>query len=73
VASSPQSLGSDTNPKYDRTNGLSLSDLDKANDVYGCPQDPHGIQEVANLRTQVLPDGVELVAEDLVVLLVVNQ
>jgi hypothetical protein len=30
----------------------------KVNDVYGRPQHPRRIQKVANIRTQVLPDGV---------------
>src|SRR5258708_21159811 len=36
-------LGSDTNPKHDGADGLSLSNLDKANEVYGRPPNPHGI------------------------------
>lgn len=61
-----ESPGSNTNPKYDGTDDLFLifDQIGKANDVYGRPRDPHGIQEVANLRTQVLPDSVEFVAED---------
>jgi hypothetical protein len=59
-----ESLGSDTNPKDDGTDGFSLSDLDKANDVYGRPEDPLGIQELANLGTQLLSDNVKLMAED---------
>jgi hypothetical protein len=30
-----ESLGKDTNPKYNGTEGLCFSDLDKVNDVYG--------------------------------------
>jgi hypothetical protein len=52
-------LGKDTNLKYDGTDGLSLSVLDKANDIYGRLTNTGGIQEVANLQTQVLPDGAE--------------
>ena len=55
-----ESLGSDTNLKHDGTDDLPVSDLDKANDVYGRPQHPRQIQEVAGLRTQILPDGAEL-------------
>ena len=59
-----ESLRSDANPKDDGTDSFSLSDLDKANDVYGRPEDPLGIQELANLGTQLLPDNVKLMAED---------
>ncbi|KAG9006120.1 hypothetical protein FRB94_000945 [Tulasnella sp. JGI-2019a] len=59
-----EGLGKDTNPKYDGADGLSFSYLYKANDVYGRPRDIKRIQEVANVRTQDVLDGVELVAED---------
>ena len=61
-----ESLWSDANPKDDGTDSvpLPLSDPDKANDVYGRPEDPLGIQELANLGTQLLSDNVKLMAED---------
>ena len=45
-----ESLWSDTNLKHDGTDDLPVSDLDKANDVYGHPQHLRQIQEFAGLQ-----------------------
>ena len=38
-----EGLGSNTNPKYDGTDGFSLSNLDEVNNIYCCLEDPLGI------------------------------